>query len=49
MFAGETVGTFQESRAEGIGHLENGTERPLGQGVEVSAPFRDLAEDGASL
>ena len=31
------VDLLQESSAEGVGNLENGSEHPLGQGVEVSA------------
>ncbi len=28
---------LQESRAQGVGHLENSSEHPLGQGIEASA------------
>src|SRR5207248_9987631 len=31
------IDLLQESRAQAVGHLENSSEHPLGQGVEVSA------------
>jgi hypothetical protein len=31
------VDLLQESRAQRVGHLENSSQQPLGQGVEVSA------------
>ncbi len=40
------VDLLQESRAKGVGHLENSAEDPLGQGIEVSALFRKMIPHG---